>query len=59
MSLLLNIASAAALTGCMASAIMVFAGSIDEQSYKTAFFVCSLAWFALSAFRIYRPKPQS
>ena len=57
MRMLLNLLSAAALAGCLGSAIIVFVGSIGEQSYKTAFFVCSLAWFALSGLRIYRPQP--
>lgn len=58
MKIVTTIASIAALLGCLVSAAMVFGGSLDEQSYKTAFFVCSLGWFAFSTPRIYRRNPR-
>lgn len=55
MKVALMIASVGALLGCLVSAVMVFAGSMDEQAFKAVFLGCSLAWFILSALRIYRP----
>lgn len=52
---LLWILSIAALGGCAASAVMVFAGAMDEASFKTTFLVCSVLWFAISSVRIYLP----
>jgi phosphoglycerol transferase MdoB-like AlkP superfamily enzyme len=51
-------ASLLALVGCFVSPLLVFYGSIDDQTFKSAFAACSLGWFVFSAVRIYRPKPE-
>lgn len=55
MKTLLLVLSLAALVGCIAMPVMVFTGSLDEETYKSAFLVCSILWFAISSVRIYLP----
>lgn len=56
MKLTLGVLSGIALAGCLASAVLAFTGVFDEGTYKAVFLVCSVLWFAISAWRIYLPE---
>lgn len=55
MKLVLGILSTIALAGCLVSAGLAFAGVFEDATYKTVFLICSVLWFAISAWRIYLP----
>ncbi len=55
MKVMLWLLSIAALSGCALSAVLVFTGGLEEGTFKSAFLICSVLWFAISSVRIYLP----